>query len=80
MIALDEYPGLDMTGYLQRIAAVAERASAQLLADPVERPMKAIECINYQLFEIEGFRGNQEDYYDPRNSFLNDVLERFLAA
>jgi regulator of sirC expression with transglutaminase-like and TPR domain len=38
--------------------------------------MEAIESINYQLFEIEGFRGNQEDYYDPRNSFLNDVLDR----
>ena len=38
--------------------------------------MEAIESINYQLFEIEGFRGNQEDYYDPRNSFLNDVIDR----
>ncbi len=38
--------------------------------------MEAIESINHQLFEIEGFRGNQEDYYDPRNSFLNDVLDR----
>ncbi|MGH9427435.1 MAG: SirB1 family protein [Terriglobia bacterium] len=76
LIALDEYTGLNMTSYLERIAAVAERASAQLLADPVERPMEAIECINYQLFEVEGFRGNQEDYYDPRNSFLNDVIDR----
>ena len=31
------------------------------------------------LFEHEGFRGNAEDYYDPRNSFLNDVLERRLG-
>src|SRR6185295_3779128 len=31
------------------------------------------------LFEEEGFRGNAEDYYDPRNSFLNDVLDRRLG-
>ena len=31
------------------------------------------------LFEEEGFRGNTEDYYDPRNSFLNDVLDRRLG-
>lgn len=76
LIALDEYPGLNMSGYLKRIDALAERTSAQLLSNAAERPMEAIESINYQLFEIEGFRGNQEDYYDPRNSFLNDVIDR----
>jgi len=67
---------LNMSGYLKRIDALAERTSAQLLSNAAERPMEAIESINYQLFEIEGFRGNQEDYYDPRNSFLNDVIDR----
>ena len=76
LIALDEYPGLNMSGYLKRIDALAERTSAQLFSNAAERPMEAIESINYQLFEIEGFRGNQEDYYDPRNSFLNDVIDR----
>lgn len=76
LFALDEYPALNMTGYLERIGAVARRASAQLSADPAERPLEAIECINHQLFEIERFRGNKNDYYDPRNSFLNDVLDR----
>jgi regulator of sirC expression with transglutaminase-like and TPR domain len=76
LIALDEYPGLNMSGYLKRIDALAERTSAQRLSNAAERPMEAIESINYQLFEIEGFRGNQEDYYDPRNSFLNDVIDR----
>ena len=76
LIALDEYPGLNVSNYLERIDLLAERTSAQLHSDAAERPMEAIESINYQLFEIEGFRGNQEDYYDPRNSFLNDVLDR----
>jgi len=76
LIALDEYPELNVSEYLERIDLLAERTSAQLHSDAAERPMEAIESINYQLFEIEGFRGNQEDYYDPRNSFLSDVLDR----
>ena len=31
------------------------------------------------LFVEEEFRGNQEDYYDPRNSYLNEVLDRGLG-
>ena len=36
----------------------------------------AVAALNRLLFEQEGFRGNTEDYYDPRNSFLNEVLDR----
>lgn len=79
LIALDEYPGLNVSDYLEQIGLLAERTSAQLNCDAAERPMEAIEAINYQLFEIEGFRGNREDYYDPRNSFLNDVLDRKMG-
>lgn len=32
--------------------------------------------MNHYLFEDLGFRGNREDYYDPRNSFLNEVIDR----
>jgi regulator of sirC expression with transglutaminase-like and TPR domain len=76
LIALDEYPGLDFSMYLARIDAFAERALSRLHFDASERPMEAIESINYELFETEGFRGNRDEYYDPRNSFLNEVLDR----
>jgi regulator of sirC expression with transglutaminase-like and TPR domain len=76
LIALDEYPGLNVSGYIERINALAERTASRLLSDAADRPMEAIKAINCQLFEIEGFRGNQQDYYDPRNSFLNDVIDR----
>lgn len=74
MIALDEYPGLRISEYVKRIDLLAEKTAAFL--NPDAEPMDVIQSINYQLFEIEGFRGNQEDYYDPRNSFLNEVLDR----
>ena len=35
--------------------------------------------MNHVLIEEEGYRGNQADYYDPRNSFLNDVIDRKLG-
>jgi len=76
LIALDEYPGLDFSAYLERIDLFAERVLSRLNFDASERPMEAIESINCELFETEGFRGNEVDYYDPRNSFLNEVLER----
>ena len=74
MIAFDEYPGLRISEYVERIDLLAEKTAAFL--NPDAGPMDVIQSINYQLFEIEGFRGNQQDYYDPRNSFLNEVLDR----
>jgi regulator of sirC expression with transglutaminase-like and TPR domain len=35
-----------------------------------------VQALNHYLFEEQGFHGNHDDYYDPRNSFLNDVLDR----
>jgi regulator of sirC expression with transglutaminase-like and TPR domain len=76
-IARTEYPGLDFDPYLRRLDELARRVKARLprIADPGE----AIAALNSVLFEQEGFRGNREDYYNPRNSFLNDVLDRKLG-
>jgi regulator of sirC expression with transglutaminase-like and TPR domain len=46
--------------------------------DPGEAA-QVVAALNTVLFDEEGFRGNLEDYFDPRNSFLNDVLERKLG-
>jgi regulator of sirC expression with transglutaminase-like and TPR domain len=74
IIARTEYPDLDVEHYLQRLDQLAGRVKARLprVADPGD----TIAALNAVLFEEEGFRGNRENYYDPRNSFLNDVLER----
>jgi regulator of sirC expression with transglutaminase-like and TPR domain len=74
VIAQTEYPNLDADIYCARIEELARRVKRQVpaLGDPAE----SIAALNRVLFEEEGFRGNTEDYYDPRNSFLNDVLDR----
>ena len=76
-IAAEAHPGLDVQHWLGRLDALGHRASERLTSEmDVDRAASAVARF---LFEEEGFRGNTEDYYDPRNSFLDDVLERRLG-
>lgn len=77
IMALEEYPDLDVQEYLRRLDTLAARA--EVLAGEDSDPISRIESINQVLFVQEGLRGNDEDYYDPRNSFLNEVLDRRLG-
>jgi regulator of sirC expression with transglutaminase-like and TPR domain len=73
-IAKHEYPGLNVSRYLERLDELAERVWADLRLHP--EPYNLILSLNRVLFEEEGFVGNPHDQYDPRNGFLNDVLDR----
>src|SRR5687767_8159772 len=74
MIAQDAYPALDIERYLGDIERLAIRLRARTpqAASPAER----VVALNQFLYGDLGFRGNAEDYYDPRNSYLNEVLDR----
>ena len=76
-IARTEYPGLDMPHYLGRLDSLARRVRGSMRSNPTAREVIAL--LNRALFDEEGLRGNHDDYYDPRNSFLNDVLDRKLG-
>ncbi len=76
VIARGEYPDLDIEEYAARIEKLARRVAAYS-ADSDER--NTLAALNRVLFEETGLRGNRDDYYDPRNSFLNDVLDRGLG-
>jgi regulator of sirC expression with transglutaminase-like and TPR domain len=72
-IAQIEYPDLDIDRYLQVLATMAQEVAQRL---PTTRyPLKVIQTINQYLFIDLNFQGNEHDYYNPRNSFLNDVLD-----
>ena len=73
-IAASEYPELDPAQYIGRLDRMADTV-AQRIAGQTD-PLAIIGVINQYLFQEEGFCGNTEDYYDPRNSFLNEVLDR----
>ncbi|MBX9584274.1 MAG: transglutaminase-like domain-containing protein [Gemmataceae bacterium] len=74
-LARDEYPDLDIPAYLGRLDALAAhlrpRLTGALAPDAVE--------LTHFLFREQSFAGNEADYYDPRNSYLNDVLDRKLG-
>ena len=76
-IARDAYPTLDLPACLGEIQRLADRCALRL--GPTPEPWLIIEAMNSVLFLDEGFRGNEHDYYDPRNSYLNEVLTRRLG-
>ena len=74
MIAQDAYPALDVERYLGDIERMAMRLRASM---PQEHGAEErVVALNQFLFGELGFWGNTDDYYDPRNSYLNDVLDR----
>jgi regulator of sirC expression with transglutaminase-like and TPR domain len=73
-IAQEEYSGLDVESYRTQLDDLAASLRRTL---PSERyPLRIVHAINDYLFDYCGFRGNEGNYYDPRNSFLNDTIDR----
>ena len=72
-LAEEEYPRLDADEYLVRLDELAGRV---LRKAPIGRSATVLHALRKVLFEEEGYRGNEQDYADPRNSFLNEVIDR----
>jgi len=74
MIAQDAYPELQVDRYLGEIERMAIRLRGRLPA--AGGPEESVGALNDYLFGDLGFTGNTRDYYDPRNSYLNEVIDR----
>lgn len=77
LLARCEYPSLDPQPHLRKLHALAAE-----LADRIEPDADIAErilALNQFLFAEHGFAPNIENFYDPHNSFLNDVIERKLG-
>jgi regulator of sirC expression with transglutaminase-like and TPR domain len=74
LIAKGVNADLDVAHYLSRIEALAGEL-ARRFTDSTSQPDRIL-ALNQFLFEEQGFTPSIENYYDPRNSFLNEVLER----
>lgn len=72
LIAAEEQPGLDVEHYRAQLLALGVRAR-QRVGERTDAPVAAF---NHFIFNELGFAGNQENYYDPRNSLLPYVLDR----
>jgi regulator of sirC expression with transglutaminase-like and TPR domain len=74
LIAAEEYPALDIDRYLTRLDALAGEVAPRLAG--ARSASERVAVLNRFLFAEHGFAGNREHYEDPRNSFLNEVLDR----
>jgi regulator of sirC expression with transglutaminase-like and TPR domain len=78
LVARIEYPRLDASPYLDRLSLMGDAAFHFVAKDPGhDAPLEArIDAINRYLFGELGFSGNREQFDDPRNSCLNEVMDR----
>jgi len=74
LIAQDAQPEIDIAAYLHRLDTLASLAQDRLPGTPEASTI--VDQLNQLLFQEEKLSGNVTDYYDPRNSFLNEVLDR----
>ena len=74
LIAQDAYPGLDVERYMGEIESLALRLRTRL--KNVGGVEERVIALNEFLYEDLGYWGNTDDYYDPRNSYLNEVIDR----
>jgi regulator of sirC expression with transglutaminase-like and TPR domain len=74
LVAQEEYPQLPLEIYLSRLDQLAEEVCGRLGQETA--PLLVLQELLETLYRRQGFKGNREAYYDPRNSFLNDVLDR----
>jgi regulator of sirC expression with transglutaminase-like and TPR domain len=77
LLAHTAYPEVEMGVYAKRIDDMAKVLRSRLRKN--DSSHTTIEKINRFLFREQGFRGNEENYYDPDNSFLNRVIDRRLG-
>lgn len=80
LVARHEYPHLRTSDYVQLLSHMKAEAKKMLggvpLGDSAVNDLEMLRKLNELFHSRWGYRGNTEDYYDPKNSFLNDVLDR----
>lgn len=69
-----EYPDLNMQEQIEKINEIAR--SLKVMLSDVKNPTYIISMLNEHLFQTLGFKGDTDDYYNPKNNFLNEVLDK----
>ncbi|MFQ5751753.1 MAG: transglutaminase family protein [bacterium] len=77
ILAQIEYPNLNISHYIEKIEYLAHEAQIRILG--IQEEKKQVKNINHFLFYEQGFRGNVDAYFDPENSYINKVLDRYLG-
>jgi regulator of sirC expression with transglutaminase-like and TPR domain len=78
LIAAAEYPDLDVGFYLSRLDELGYKALSRI--PETENWAERLSAFNDFLFQEEGFQGNDSDFFDPKNSYINDVLDNRVGV
>lgn len=73
LIALEDYPRIDVDGYLDELDALAARVEQR--CTPGEPPVFRLGHLHAEMFDVDRYTGNTIHYYDPRNGYLNEVID-----
>lgn len=77
LIALEDYPRLDVGGFLDELDDLAVRVERRCASG--EPPIFRLGHLYAEMFDEDGYGGDTNSYYDPRNAYLNEVIERKLG-
>ncbi|HYC62519.1 MAG TPA: transglutaminase-like domain-containing protein [Thermoanaerobaculia bacterium] len=77
LIALEDYPRLDVQGYLDELDGLAMRAERRCVEN--EPLVFRLGHLHAEMFDTDGYRGDSTNYYEPRNGYLNEVIDRKLG-
>jgi regulator of sirC expression with transglutaminase-like and TPR domain len=71
-----EYPELDITKYMNKIEQIGHALEKNLATHHSKNPTYLISMLNEYLFQNLGYTGDEIDYFNPKNNFLNDVIDK----
>lgn len=74
LIALEDNPGLDVDHYMHVLDDLAERAERR--CERGEPPVFRLGHLHAEMFDVDRYAGDANSYYDPRNAYLNEVIDR----
>ncbi|HVR41721.1 MAG TPA: transglutaminase-like domain-containing protein [Thermoanaerobaculia bacterium] len=74
LIALGDNPKIEIDVYLAELDDLAMRVQRRCIAG--EPPVFRLGHLHAEMFDIDGYAGDENNYYDPRNAYLNDVIDR----
>jgi regulator of sirC expression with transglutaminase-like and TPR domain len=74
LIALEEYPRLDADHYLALLEELAGRVRRR--GGPSDPPVFRLGHLHSEMFDVDGYHGSDAGYYEPRNAYLNEVMDR----
>lgn len=77
LIALEDYPKIEIDMYLAELDDLAARVERRCV--PGEPPVFRLGHLHAEMFDVDGYAGDETNYYDPRNAYLNEVIDRRLG-